>query len=103
MENGITNGLSPDRFGPDDTCTRGQIVTFLWRFRGKPEPGNTKTPFVDLKDGGFYLDAVAWAVENEITNGMSADRFGPDATCTRGQVVTFLYRAAAEQESEETA
>ena len=93
VENEITNGLSADKFGPDATCTRGQIVTFLWRFRGRPAPKNAATPFKDLKEGGFYLDAVAWAVENNITNGMSADKFAPDATCTRGQVVTFLYRA----------
>ena len=95
VENEITNGLSADKFGPDATCTRGQIVTFLWRFRGRPAPKNAAVPFKDLKEGGFYLDAVAWAVENNITNGMSADKFAPDATCTRGQVVTFLYRATS--------
>ena len=95
VEQGITNGMSADRFGPDATCTRGQIVTFLWRFKGKPEPVNRAAPFKDLKKDGFYLDAVAWAVENNITNGMSANQFAPDNTCTRGQVVTFLYRAAA--------
>ena len=93
VENEITNGLSSDKFGPDGKCTRGQIVTFLWRYKGKPAPKSANTPFKDLKDGGFYLNAVAWAVENEVTNGLSADKFGPDATCTRGQVVTFLYRA----------
>ena len=94
VEQGITNGLSSEKFGPDATCSRGQIVTFLWRFRGKPAPENAVTPFKDLKAGGFYLEAVAWAVENEVTNGMTATTFGPDATCTRGQVVTFLYRTA---------
>ena len=93
VEQGITNGMSDDRFAPDATCTRGQIVTFLWRFRGEPDPVDGQTPFTDLKPGAFYLDAVAWAVENEITNGMSKTAFVPDATCTRGQVVTFLYRA----------
>ena len=93
VENEITNGLAADKFGPDGKCTRGQIVTFLWRYKGKPAPKSAETPFKDLKEGGFYLDAVAWAVENEVTNGVSADKFGPDATCTRGQVVTFLYRA----------
>ena len=93
VENEITNGISADKFGPDAKCNRGQIVTFLWRFKGKPDPKSADTPFKDLKDGAFYLKAVAWAVENEVTNGMSADKFGPDATCTRGQVVTFLYRA----------
>ena len=93
VENEITNGMSADKFAPDAKCNRGQIVTFLWRYKGKPDPKSEETPFKDLKDGAFYLKAVAWAVENEITNGMSADKFGPDATCTRGQVVTFLYRA----------
>ena len=93
VEQGITNGTSPTTFGPDATCTRGQIVTFLWRFRGSPKPAGPKTPFTDLKEGGYYLDAVAWAVEQSITNGLSKTAFGPDATCTRGQVVTFLYRA----------
>ena len=93
VENGITNGTSPKTFSPDATCTRGQIVTFLWRFSNSPKPKNTETGFKDLKKGGFYVDAVAWAVENEITNGMTKTTFAPDATCTRGQVVTFLYRA----------
>ena len=95
VENEITNGMSADKFAPDAECNRGQIVTFLWRFKGKPEPKSAQTPFKDLKEGAFYEKAVAWAVENEITNGMSADKFAPDATCTRGQVVTFLYRATA--------
>ena len=68
-------------------------MTFLWRYKGEPAPKSAETPFKDLKEGGFYLNAVAWAVENEVTNGISADKFGPDNTCTRGQVVTFLYRA----------
>ena len=93
VENGITNGVDRTHFGPDKTCTRGQVVTFLWRAAGCPEPENTESAFRDLKKGGFYLDAVAWAVENEVTNGLSADTFGPDANCTRAQVVTFLHRA----------
>ena len=96
VEEGITNGTSGTTFSPDDTCTRGQIVTFLWRFKGEPEPKSTQTPFTDLKEGAFYGKAVAWAVENGITNGMTGTTFEPDGTCTRGQVVTFLYRAAAE-------
>ena len=93
VENKITNGLSGDRFGPDATCTRGQIVTFLWRFKGEPEPGVTDTGFTDVDAGMYYAKGVAWAVENNVTNGMSADRFMPNLTCTRGQIVTFLYRA----------
>ena len=96
VENEITNGMSADKFAPDAKCNRGQIVTFLWRYKGKPDPKSTASPFTDLKPGAFYEKAVAWAVENEVTNGMTATTFGPDATCTRGQVVTFLYRAAKE-------
>ena len=88
----ITNGLSTTRFGPDESCTRGQVVTFLWRAAGCPEPGRTEIGFTDLIDGGFYVKAVAWAVENGITNGTTAATFAPDASCTRGQIVTFLWR-----------
>ena len=97
VENDITKGTSATSFSPDSPCTRGQIVTFLWRSKGKPAPKDGDTPFRDLKDGGFYLDAVAWAVESKVTNGQAEDRFGPDASCTRGQIVTFLYRAAGEK------
>ena len=92
VENGITLGTSETMFSPDNKCNRGQIVTFLWRFMGEPSAENAQTSFKDLKAGGFYLDAVAWAVENNITNGMSTDKFAPDDTCTRAQVVTFLHR-----------
>ena len=85
--------MSPTSFAPDAKCNRGQIVTFLWRFRGKPEPSNTETAFTDVAADAFYAKAVAWAVEKEITNGMSPTSFAPDNICTRGQVVTFLYRA----------
>ncbi|MBE7007403.1 MAG: hypothetical protein E7424_09735 [Ruminococcaceae bacterium] len=93
VEEGITKGLSDTTFGPDATCTRGQIVTFLWRFKGEPAPKSTQTPFTDVNPNGFYMKAVAWAVENDVTKGLSDTAFGPDATCTRGQVVTFLHRA----------
>ena len=89
----ITNGMDATHFGPDSACTRGHVVTFLWRAAGCPEPVNTGTPFRDLKSGAFYERAVAWAVENGITNGMTAASFAPDAVCTRGQIVTFLWRA----------
>ena len=91
----ITNGIDKTHFGPDRGCTRGQVVTFLWRFRQSPAPKSTGTPFTDAGPKAFYAKAVAWAVENEITNGMTKTTFAPDATCTRGQVVTFLYRATA--------
>jgi len=96
VEEGITKGMTDTTFAPDGKCNRGQIVTFLWRFKGEPAPKSTKTPFTDLKPGAFYENAVAWAVENDVTKGMTETTFGPDATCTRGQVVTFLYRATAE-------
>ena len=89
----ITKGESETRFGPDKGCTRGQVVTFLWRAAGSPSPAKTETGFTDLKPGAFYEKAVAWAVENGITKGLTDTTFGPDATCTRGQIVTFLYRA----------
>ena len=95
VEQGITKGMNDTTFAPDATCTRGQIVTFLWRFRQSPAPKSTGTPFTDVGPKAFYAKAVAWAVEDEITNGMTKTTFAPDATCTRGQVVTFLYRATA--------
>ncbi len=95
VENGITSGTDATHFSPGANCTRGQIVTFLWRFRGTPEPGSAATPFTDLKTGAFYEKAVAWAVENGVTSGTDAAHFSPDALCKRGQVVTFLYRCMA--------
>ena len=96
VEEEITNGMDVGIFAPDTTCTRGQIVTFLWRAAGKPTPSTKKNPFTDVKAGAYYYDAVLWAVEMGITNGMDATHFSPDATCTRGQVVTFLWRAGDE-------
>ncbi|MBR2013127.1 MAG: bacterial Ig-like domain-containing protein [Clostridia bacterium] len=93
VENGITNGMDATHFAPDASCTRGQVVTFLWRAAGEPKPETTQNPFKDVKKGEYYYNAVLWAVENGITNGMDATHFAPDATCTRGQIVTFLYRA----------
>ena len=92
VENGVTNGLSDTMFGPYESCTRAQIVTFLWRAAGSPEP-KTASSFTDVPANAYYAKAVAWAVENGITNGMTETTFAPDATCTRGQSVTFLYRA----------
>ena len=92
VDKGITNGLSDTMFGPYEPCTRAQIVTFLWRAAGSPEP-KTASSFTDVSASAYYAKAVAWAVENGITNGMTETTFAPDATCTRGQSVTFLYRA----------
>lgn len=93
VENGITNGYGgADTFAPNVTCTRGQVVTMLNRYLGG-KATNTGNPFDDVKEDAFYYDAVLWAAESGITTGTSATTFDPDATCTRGQIVTFLYRA----------
>lgn len=92
VDKGITNGLSDTMFGPYASCTRAQIVTFLWRAAGSPEQ-KTVSSFSDVPASAYYAKAVAWAVENGITNGMTETTFAPNATCTRGQSVTFLYRA----------
>ncbi len=93
VENGITNGVNADHFGPYINCNRAQVVTFLWRAAGSPAPANRVNPFTDVPDNVWYTDAVLWAVENGITNGLTATTFGPDALCNRAQVVTFLWRA----------
>ena len=92
VDKGVTNGLSDTMFGPYESCTRAQIVTFLWRAAGSPEP-KAMSSFTDVPASAYYAKAVAWAVENGITNGMTETTFAPNATCTRGQSVTFLYRA----------
>jgi hypothetical protein len=92
VEEGITAGTSATTFSPDANCERGQIVTFLWRLAGKPHPASSEMPFTDVKSGDYFCKAVQWAVEEGITNGMSATSFAPAAQCTRGQIVTFLYR-----------
>lgn len=92
VDKGVTNGLSDTMFGPYKSCTRAQIVTFLWRAAGSPEL-KTMSSFTDVPASTYYAKAVAWAIENGITNGMTETTFAPDATCTRGQIVTFLYRA----------
>ena len=92
VKSGVTNGLTETMFGPYEPCTRAQIVTFLWRAAGSPEP-KAMSSFADVPASAYYAKAVAWAIENGITNGMTETTFAPDATCTRGQGVTFLYRA----------
>ena len=89
----ITNGTSADAFSPDAVCTRGQVVTFLWRAAGCPAPKSRTTRFVDAAKGTYYYDAVLWAVEQGITNGTDAAHFSPDAFCTRAHAATFLWRA----------
>ena len=95
-ENNITTGTSATTFSPEATCTRGQVVTFLWRAKGCPEPKSTKNPFTDVKKTDYFYKAVLWAVENGITNGTTATTFGPKDTCTSGHVLTFLWRANGE-------
>ena len=90
---GITGGIGNNLFAPGHPCTRGQIVTFLWRAAGSPAP-KTMSAFVDVSADAYYAKAVAWAVENGITGGTGDGKFSPDATCTRAQAVTFLYRAS---------
>ena len=92
-EKGITGGVGNGLFAPNQPCTRAQIVTFLWRAAGSPDPKNMSS-FADVPADAFYAKAVAWAVENGITGGTGDGKFSPDATCTRAQSVTFLYRAA---------
>ena len=93
MDKGITNGVGNDLFKPEDSCTRGQIVTFLWRSAGCPEPVTTESPFTDLWADEYYYKAVLWAAEQGITKGVADGLFAPEETCTRGQIVTFLWRA----------
>ena len=93
QEKGITDGISSDLFGPKQPCTRSQIVTFLWRAAGSPEPKSTTAGMTDVVPGSYYAKAVAWAVENGITTGTTEGTFSPNATCTRAQAVTFLARA----------
>ena len=94
VENGVTNGTTATTFSPNAACTRGQIVTFLWRAAGSPAPKTTVNPFTDVAADAYYVKAVLWAVENGITNGTTATTFSPDTTCTRAQAVTFLFRGA---------
>ena len=92
-KNGITGGVDDTHFAPNATCTRAQVVTFLWRAAGSPAPKSSMIPFTDVPAGSYYEQAVLWAVENGITDGTSATTFSPDAVCSRGQIVTFLWRS----------
>ncbi len=92
----VTTGITDTEFAPAMTCTRGQVVAFLWRAAGKPAPKAKTNPFQDVAENSYYRDAVLWAVEQHITNGTSADSFSPNDTCTLAHVITFLYRAAGE-------
>ena len=89
----VTGGKTATTFAPNEGCTRAQVVTFLWAANGKPEPKSFLNPFDDVADNAWYLKPVLWAVENGITGGISKHEFGPEQTCTRAQIVTFLYAA----------
>ena len=99
VKNGITTGVGNDLFAPEQPCTRAQIVTFLWRAAGSPEPKGTAAGMTDVVSGSYYEKAVAWAIENGITTGTTTSTFSPDATCTRAQAVTFLARALSAKAS----
>ncbi|MGN0316270.1 MAG: leucine-rich repeat protein [Fusicatenibacter sp.] len=98
VEQGITAGTTDTLFSPSAPCTRAQVAVFLWRAEGKPEPSITENPFTDVNENAYYYKAVLWAVENEITFGTGNGKFEPNSTCTRAQIVSFLYRAIAEEE-----
>ena len=93
VKNGITKGTTATTFSPNATCTRAQAVTFLWRAAGSPEPETHTMPFTDVPVGSYYYDAVLWAVENGITKGTSDTTFSPNITCSRAQIVAFLWRS----------
>ena len=93
VENNVTGGVSDTLFGVGRPCKREQAVTFLWKACGSPEPRTSESPFTDVQPGKYYFKPVLWAVENGITGGVSATLFGVGRTCTRAQIVTFLYKA----------
>ena len=95
VRHGVTSGVTETTFAPDAPCTRAQAVTFLWRAAGSPEPQSSVNPFTDVKADAYYYNAVLWAIEQGITKGTSDTTFSPDATCTRAQIVTFLWRSQA--------
>ncbi len=92
-EKNITQGTGKNIFSPNKTCTRSEAVTFLWRASDCPEPRSTDCLFTDVKSGSYYEKAVLWAAENGVTAGTGKTTFSPDRTCTRAQIVTFLYRS----------
>ena len=99
VETGVTNGTSKTRFGVDDPCTRAQVVTLLWRAKGSPDQAAKKNPFRDVREKDYYCQSVLWAVANGVTSGTSKTKFSPNDACTRGQIVSFLFRASHETPS----
>ena len=102
VENGITSGTSATTFAPNATCTRAQVVTFLWRAMGSPEPASAENPFSDVNAADYFYKAVLWAVENGITSGTGGGKFSPNSPCTRSQVVTFLWRTMGQPAPQRT-
>ena len=100
VANGITSGVGPGQFGPDMRCTRAQMVTFLWKAQGQPEPTSTTNPFVDVKPSDYCYKAVLWAVENGISGGTDSTHFSPSQSCDRAQAVTFIWRTEGRPEAE---
>ena len=98
LENGVTAGTSPTTFSPNNTCTRGQIVTFLWKALGSPEPSSANNPFTDVKESDYFYQPVLWAKERGVTSGKTPTTFEPMAPCTRGQIMTFLWIALGRPE-----
>ncbi len=101
-ENGITTGTSATEFSPEDHCTRGQVVTFLWRTMGKPEPSSTRNPFTDVKSSDYFYKPVLWAVEKGITTGTTSTTFSPSQECLESEVITFLWRTAGKPSADAT-
>ena len=99
LEKSITTGLTETTFGPEETCTRGQVATFLWRAKGCPEPETTENPFTDVSESDYYYKPILWAYENGITTGTTETTFSPNGTCTSAHVITFLWRANGEPEA----
>ena len=98
VRRGITSGVGGNRFAPDETCTRAQIVTFLWNAAGNPEPRSLTVPFTDVSADAYYYKALCWATENEITYGTGATTFSPNGIVTRSQAVALQWRAAGSPE-----
>ncbi|MBO4418471.1 MAG: S-layer homology domain-containing protein, partial [Oscillospiraceae bacterium] len=93
VENGVTGGVGGGRFGVGQACTRVEAMTFLWRAKGSPEPETTENPFSDVASDQYYYKPVLWAVENGVTGGVGGGRFGVKQICSRGEIITFLYKA----------
>ncbi len=103
VKKNVTSGISETKFGPGKPCTRGQIVTFLWRAAGSPEAKVSSNQFADIKPGDYFYKAVLWAVEQKITSGTDELHFSPNAPCTRAQAITFIWRTEGKPEPERKA